>query len=221
MFYYYLPSAPAAPITLEIRDARGDLVKRFSSAPPPADTIIKNVADYWFGPLPQLSANAGLNRFVWDLRYDPPPTLQYSYFGNALDYLEYTISGHAIPGNTPREQTLGPLAVPGEYSVTLLAGDQKLAQPFTLTIDPRVHASQADLELQFESAQRIDAGLKSSYDAFNSAIALRKAGEDRATTINASLKDHPETKEAGDAVMALNKLPASGPSTAISPASTS
>ena len=181
-----------------------NLIKLFSSQAPPPDTVIKNVPDYWFGPAPQLPTNVGLNRFVWDLHYDPPPALQYSYFGNALDYLEYTLSDHAVVGDTPREQTLGPLAVPGQYIATLAVGDQKLAQPFTITLDPRVHTSQADLALQFESALRIGAGLKSSYDAFKGAIALRKAVEDRSKTLDASVKDHPEAKEAAGAVKALN-----------------
>jgi hypothetical protein len=51
---------------------------------------------------------------------------------------------------------------------------------------------------------RIGAGLKSSYDAFNASIVLRKASQDRSTTLEAGLKDHPETKEASDAVKALN-----------------
>ena len=204
MFYYYLKSAPSRPVALEIRDSHGNLVKRFSSQPPPPDTVIKNVPDYWFGPLPQLTASAGLNRFVWDLHYDSPPALQYSYYGNALDYLEYTLSDHAIPGETPREQTLGALAVPGEFTATLAIGDRKLTQPFTITLDPRVHASPADLTLQFESARRIGGGLKSSYDAYNDAMAFRKAVADRSKILEASVKERPETKEAAEAVKGMD-----------------
>jgi hypothetical protein len=204
MFYYYLKSPPAAPIALEIRDAHGNLVKRFTSEPPAADTVVKNVPDYWFGPLPQLTKNAGLNRFVWDLHYDAPPALQYSYWGNTLDYLEYTLTVNAIKGQTPREQALGPLAVPGQYEVTLTVGDQKLTQPLTITLDPRIHASQADLVRQFEAANRISAGLKSSYDAYNTIAAFRATLADRRKTLDAGLKDNPETKEAADAVKDLD-----------------
>src|SRR4029077_10535700 len=110
---YYLKSAPQGEITIEIHDAAGKVVRRFSSAAPPPDKSLKNVPEYWFGPLPQLSKNAGLNRFVWDLHYDPPPTLPYGYFGGLLNYVEYTLSDHAVVGDTPREQTLGALAAPG------------------------------------------------------------------------------------------------------------
>jgi len=173
-FYYFLKSAPASAITLEIHDAQGRVVRHFSSDAPPPDTTIKNVPDYWFPPLAGIPKNAGLNRFTWDLHYEPPPTLQYSYYGNSLDYVEYTISGHAIPGNTPREQTEGPFAAPGEYQVLLTVDGQKYTQPFLLTLDPRLHASQADLDLQFTTALRISAGLRNSYAAFNELLPLQK-----------------------------------------------
>jgi photosystem II stability/assembly factor-like uncharacterized protein len=208
MFYYYLKSLPADPIALEIRDAQGNLVRRFTSEKPAPDTVVKNVPDYWFGPLPQLSTNAGLNRFVWNLHYDSPPALQYSYYGNTLDYLEYTISDHAIPGNTPREQTVGPLAVPGQYNVVLIVGGQKLSQPLTIALDPRVHVSRSDLVQQFEAAQRISAGLRSSYTAYTAAAPLRAAIADRTKILTAALKEKPEATEAKEALTATNNLAA-------------
>ena len=173
LLYYYLPSAPASAITLEIHDAKGNLVRRFSSDPPPPDKTIKNVPDYWFAEQAGIPKNAGLNRFAWDLHYAAPPTLLYSYYGNALDYVEYTLTGNAIAGVTPREETPGPYAVPGEYQVVLTVGDQKYTQPFLLTIDPRLHISQSDLEQQFAAATKVDAGLQSSYAAFGALAALR------------------------------------------------
>jgi photosystem II stability/assembly factor-like uncharacterized protein len=174
LFYYYLKSAPAAAITLEILDAHGRAVRHFSSDTPPPDTTLKNAPDYWFPELAGIPKNAGLNRFAWDLHYDAPPTLQYSYYGNALAYVEYTISDHAITGNTPREQTQGPIAAPGEYQVVLTVDGQKYAQPFLLTLDPRLRASQADMELQFTTAERVSAGLRNSYTAFNELLPLQK-----------------------------------------------
>jgi photosystem II stability/assembly factor-like uncharacterized protein len=184
ILYYYLKSAPADELVLEIHDAKGNLVRRFSSAAPAEDKILKNVPDYWFGSLPALLKNPGLNRFVWDLRYDSPATLNYSYYGNILDYVEYTLSDHAIPQDTPREQSLGPLVTPGQYEVTLSSGGNVLMkQPLTVALDPRVRVSQADLELQLEAGKRIAAGLRSSYDAFNGAGALRAALREREKSI--------------------------------------
>jgi len=196
IIYYYLKATPGSAITVEIRDAARKVVRRFSSEPPSPDKAIKNVPDYWFAPLASIPKNKGLNRFVWDLHYDPPPTLQYSYFGNSLDFVEYTISGHAIAGDTPREQTLGALAVPGEYWVVLTAGDQKLTQPLVVTRDPRVHVSQTDLEQQFETAMRIAAGLKSSYEEFGKVAALHKEITER----KKNLESNAQAKDAADAV---------------------
>jgi hypothetical protein len=191
-----LKSAPSSAIALEIRDAKGKLVHSFSSDPPPPDKTIKNVPDYWFAPLAGIPKNAGLNRFVWDLHYEPPPTLQYSYYGNTLDYVEYTLSTDTIVGETPREQTLGPLAVPGEYRAVLTVGDQKFAQPLAITLDPRVHVSQEDLDQQFAAALKLDAGLKSSYDAFGEIVPPRKEISER----KKNLESNAQAKDAADAI---------------------
>jgi len=188
---YYLKSAPSGEITLEIRDAQGKLVRKFTSAAPPPDTTVKNVPDYWFGPLPQLSKNVGHNRFVWDLRYDSPPALNFSYYGNMLDYVEYTLSDHAIPEDTPREQTLGPLAVPGQYELTLIANDVLMKQPLSIVLDPRVHVSQADLETQLVAGKRINAGLASSYTAYRAIAPVRDAIADRQKNVPGSTPPAP------------------------------
>jgi hypothetical protein len=180
IFDYYLTSVPDGVITLEIHDAQGKVVRRFTSVAPEPDATPKNVPEYWFGPLAALSKNVGHNRFVWDLRYDSPKTLPFSYYGNILDYVEYTLSDHAIPEDTPREQTLGPLAVSGEYEAVLIANGVLMKQPFTISLDPRVHVSQDDLAKQLEAGNRITAGLASSYKAYlaiqpvHAAIAARR-----------------------------------------------
>jgi photosystem II stability/assembly factor-like uncharacterized protein len=201
IFYYYLKSPPAGELTMEIRDAKKNVVRRFTSVAPPEDKTPKNVPDYWFGPQPALSKNVGLNRFVWDLHYDPPSALNYSYYGNILDYVEYTLSDHAIPEDTPREQALGPLATPGQYEVTFIGNNALMKQPLTITLDPRVHVSQVELDQQLDASKRVTSGLKASSDAYNAAAALRVAIADRekALVANASAKD------AADAVTDLDK----------------
>jgi photosystem II stability/assembly factor-like uncharacterized protein len=201
IFYYYLKSPPAGELTMEIRDAKKNVVRRFTSVAPPEDKTPKNVPDYWFGPQPALSKNVGLNRFVWDLHYDPPTALNYSYYGNILDYVEYTLSDHAIPEDTPREQALGPLATPGQYEVTFIGNNVLMKQPLTITLDPRVHVTQAELDQQLDASKKVISGLKASSDAYNAAAVLRVAIADRekALAANASAKD------AADAVTDLDK----------------
>jgi photosystem II stability/assembly factor-like uncharacterized protein len=201
ILYYYLKAVPPGPITIEIHDEEGKLVHRFTSEAPAPDTTIKNVPDYWFGPQTALTKDPGLNRFVWDLHYDPPVALQYGYYGNLLDFVEYTLSDHAIPHDTPREQTLGALASPGQYEVSFIGGGVLMKQPLTITLDPRVHVSQADLDGQLDAAKRISAGIKASTDAFHGAAPLRAAIADR----EKSLGDNPDAKEMIEALKSLDQ----------------
>ena len=205
IFYYYLKSAPTSDLTLEIRDAAGNLVRTFTSAKPAPDTVVKNVPDYWFGPQIQLPKNAGLNRFAWDLRSEPPPTLQYSYYGQPLKYLEYTLSDHAIPGETPREQVLGPFVPPGQYQVVLHADGQTVRQSLTIVPDPRVHIAPADYVAQFAAAKRADSGLRASYNLYGVVVALRAAVTQREKSLDAVIKSNPDAKDAVEALKNLDK----------------
>src|SRR5881392_945697 len=77
---YLLRAATPGPVTVEVRDARGGVVRRFSSddrATPPAEP--PQIADEWLPRFEPPTRNVGLNRFVWDLRYPPPPAARYGY----------------------------------------------------------------------------------------------------------------------------------------------
>jgi photosystem II stability/assembly factor-like uncharacterized protein len=200
ILYYFLKSAPSGELTIEIRDLNKNLVRRFTSVAPPADTTPKNVPEYWFAPPSVLTKNSGLNRIAWDLRYDPPPTLPYSYWGNSLDYIEYTLTINAIPGETPVKQTLGPLVVPGKYEVTFIGGGVLMRQPLVVLPDPRIRATQDDLVAQFNASQKIVAGLKTSYSASKSAEPFEAALADRRKSLESIVKENPAAKEAADAL---------------------
>ena len=164
---YYLKTPPAGDMTLTIYDEQGDEVTRFSTeAKPAAEYLPANAPSYWFAPEFTLPKAAGVNRFVWNLRYPSPPSLPYGYYGKLLEYTEYTLADHAIPGLTPRLQPRGPLVLPGTYTTELRVGGQTLRQSLTLELDPRVHASRADLLDQLDLAKRISRGMKASSDAF-------------------------------------------------------
>ena len=201
IFDYYLKSIPSGVLTLEIHDAQGKLVRRFTSLTPTPDSTPKNVPEYWFGPMPALSKDVGHNRFVWDLHYDSPKTLPFSYYGNILDYIEYTLSNHAIPEETPREQTLGPIAVPGQYEAVLIANGVLMKQPLTVTLDPRVHVSQGDLQKQLDAGNRIDAGLAASHQAYLAVAPVIEAITARQKSLADFMKQHqqPDAKDAAAA----------------------
>ncbi len=197
---YFLKSAPAGEITLTIYDDKGGEVAQFSNEAKPPDLGPANAPNYWFAPMVALPKAEGVNRFAWNLRYPPPLSLPYGYDGELLAYTEYSTADHAIPGETPRVQPQGPLVVPGNYTLELRAAGQTLRQPLTIELDPRVHASQADLVEQLDLAQEITRGMKASYDAYQQVAGLRKALTERQEGLKGA-----ELKEAKDAADALDK----------------
>jgi photosystem II stability/assembly factor-like uncharacterized protein len=200
ILYYYLKTPVAGEIMLTIYDGRGVEVARFSSEPKPAAYLPANAPSYWFAPEATLSNAAGVNRFVWNLRYPPPLCLPYGYSGNLLEYTEYTLADHAVPGLTPRLQPRGPLVLPGKYTIELRVGGQSLRQPLTVELDPRVHATAADLADQLDLAQQISRGMKASTAAFYQVADLRKALAQRTDALKQS-----ESKETKDAVVDFEK----------------
>jgi hypothetical protein len=138
-----------------------------------------NVPDYWFGPPAVLQATAGMHRIAWDLRYPDPPILNYGYSGNLLDYREYTLNWHALPGRTPRSTLVGPMVVPGTYTARLAVGGRTYSQPVSVVADPRVSVSAGALESQFGLQQRMVAGITATYQAFQYIEQLRAAGAAR------------------------------------------
>lgn len=198
---YSLPAIPDGEITLTITDARGTIVRRFTSTAPPASTLLANVPDYWFAPPSVLTKNRGLNRFAWNLRYPNPKILPFGYFGGLLDFVEYTLADHAIPGQTPRDQPEGPLAVPGQYTIELSSGGKSDRQTLLVQPDPRMRASQADLNAQFELETRLTDALAVTYDSYSSLKELRASVAARMK----AMTDGKAAKNVIDAVQAFDK----------------
>jgi hypothetical protein len=101
--------------------------------------------------------------------------VNYSYFGDLLDYREYTLNVHAIKGLTPRVQPTGPLVVPGTYRIELKVDGETHTREVTIVNDPRVLVTQAGLEAQLQLEQQMMAGLSVSYSEFASIQRLRAA----------------------------------------------
>jgi photosystem II stability/assembly factor-like uncharacterized protein len=172
VIYFYLKDAPKADAEtkLEILDASGKTIRKYSSMETkrldePPDPDDKK-------PEKEIKAEAGLNRFVWDLRYE---------------------EAHQVPGYYLWEYdsgARGPVAVPGQYQVKLTVGGQSQTAPFEVKLDPRVKVSAADLAQQFDMLMQLHEQINNVYDAVNQIQDVRSqvAGLKRRLPENASTK---------------------------------
>ena len=97
---------------------------------------------------PKVASDAGANRFVWDMRY---PEAQ------------------KVKGDSTTEKGLsGPVAAPGSYKVRLAVNGDVFTQEFEIRKDPRVSATQEDLDAQFDLLIKIRDKLSQTQDAINS-----------------------------------------------------
>ncbi|KAA6457328.1 glycoside hydrolase [Acidobacteria bacterium AB60] len=149
---FALPKDVTGPVTLEILDKGGALIRRYTSNDPvkPGDEELHKdlIPSYWpliAGPLP---ATPGMHRWVWDLRATKPASGRY----------EYPIA--AVPHRTPKTPQ-GPLVLAGTYTVRLTVSGKSETQPITIKMDPRVHTTAPELEKlhaeQVKMASALDA----------------------------------------------------------------
>jgi hypothetical protein len=147
---YYLRST--RPVTLEILDSKGQLVRRFSSDDKPEEINEKDYAvpSYWYRPSQILSKEPGVQRFVWDLKYAPPPAFSHGF----------PIS--AIYRDTPRTPS-GPAVMPGTYTVKLTVDGKSYSQPMVVKMDPRVKTGLPALTQQFTLSLEAYRGMQDTY----------------------------------------------------------
>ncbi len=207
---YVLASKPVQELKLTVYDEAGKLIRSFTSNPPDDRLPPANVPDYWFAPKEALSRTLGLNRFVWDLRYAPPPALAFGYYGKLLDYTEYTLADHAIAGATPRRQPMAALVLPGTYTLELTVDGNAYKQTLRVKLDPRVAASASDLKAQAALLGRMDRGMTASYSIYGQLETLRTAlknveNGDVAKTLTATLDNIEKGTEAVPGIGPVNR----------------
>jgi photosystem II stability/assembly factor-like uncharacterized protein len=159
IFYYDLP-ASAARVVISIYDAHGTLVRRYSSDDPAPKPVEFDKPSYWERPFVRPSTDAGMHRFVWDLREPSPESVA----------VDLPIS--ANDEDTPRVPQ-GALVVPGRYTVRLEAAGAVRSQPLTLVMDPRISIAQATLVAQYQMAHDVAMLLNQTYDAHERDVARK------------------------------------------------
>ncbi len=159
---YQLKSDATGPVTLEVRDSAGKVVRKYSSADPvPSPDPMLDIPTYWVRPPQVLAATAGMHRFLWDMHYAPVPGIK----------PEYPIA--AIPHNTAPQPT-SPWVMPGQYTVVLTVNGKSYSQPLTIKMDPRVKTANADLAHQSKLSQQMYEDLLMVVPASDQVDAVRK-----------------------------------------------
>jgi hypothetical protein len=120
-----------------------------------------------------MPAEAGMSRFVWDMRYP-----------NAR---ELPPDGPLVGAEYPRAQA--PTALPGRYIARLSVQGQDYERPFEIRKDPRITATDADLEAQFELMTQIRERISEVTDAVERLREARQQLEERGSSARATAVD--------------------------------
>lgn len=175
-------------MTLEILDATGDLVRTFSSKTPEKRAPNLFAEFFGFGGAAGMPpVKKGLNRWVWDLGYP---------------------DGRPAPNTSMWGAISGPPAPPGNYQVRMTIGDWTATETFAVKKDPRVDATEADLQEQFRLAIEVRDLFSESHEALIKIRSVRDQVEDLVERLGAAEQAEglDETKAAlTDALTAVEK----------------
>src|SRR6185437_1569227 len=186
-----LASAPAAlypphPGYRQARSGHADITFALAAATPrpiriqildSTNTVIRTL---------QTPTRAGLNRVVWDLKYDGPKRVDLRTVAPDNPYIfdeprfnhrpTRPVTHWGIEGAV----NAGPIAVPGHYTVQLAVNGLTLKQPLTILESKEIKNPAADLVASTEAQIRIRNDMDTTVAMINKLETLRKAVADEA-----------------------------------------
>ena len=125
IIYYYLKQKPKDAIRLEIVDGSGTVIRTLRSTTDPPEYAADDPDDPTEPPEPALAADSGVQRAVWDLRYEAPRKAKPA----KLDF--------GWPD-------FGPRVLPGTYTLRLIVDGKAYTERLVLERDPRIQVSPED-----------------------------------------------------------------------------
>ncbi len=138
VIHYFFKDKPEGEVALEFLDAGGKVIRRFTSRTPARGTGAGEdlyAAYFGGGGAARVRAEAGMNRFIWNMRYP---------------------DAESVPGAILWSgSTIGPTAPPGAYEVKLTVGGKTMNRTWNWLKDPRLEATEKDLADQFALLIRI------------------------------------------------------------------
>jgi len=188
--YYSLKAKPTTDLVLEFLDSSGKSINKFTTRLPrggqgqgggtePAPAAAGGDEGFFGGAPARATTDAGLNRFVWDMRY-PEAT---RFPGMIL------WSG----------QTQGPRIVPGTYQIKLTVDGQTMTENFEVKGDPRLTTTAADYAKQLDLSLKIRDKLTETHNGIIQIRDVKKQIDDLVKRVG------PQSRPIADAGNALTK----------------
>ena len=184
----YWLKRPAREVVLEFMDAKGVLIKSFTSkqdsaaaadsvaraaragagdAPAAAPASADEDGPIRAAPAPRVPNKTGINAFAWNMRYPDAST---------FDGLIMWAGG-----------VQGPTSPPGVYQVRMVVDGKAVAtERFTLKKDPRSNATQSDLDAQFAFLQQVRGRTTAANDAVKTVRWIKSQLDDREKKLTGS-----------------------------------
>jgi hypothetical protein len=163
---FALKAAPKDPIQFEILDSKGALVRR----------------------LTPVTGRPGLNRTVWDLRYEAPRTValrttppENPHIWEEPRFLNQETRAITHWGLAQAE--VGPIAAPGKYSVKMTVDGQAYTQPLEILRTPDSHGTDADLQSSVRLQLKVRDDINAVSDMTNQLEWMRRQLEDQTKTL--------------------------------------
>jgi photosystem II stability/assembly factor-like uncharacterized protein len=156
--FYHVKEAPDAkkPFNLEVLDGKGNLIRKYT-----------NTAEK---PQEKIEPKAGMNRFVWNLRY---------------------ADAENVPGMVLWGSLVGPKAAPGTYQIRIKHGDVEQNSTFEVKPDPRSSAKPDDYQAQFAFLL----GVRDKLTATHQGIKQLRDVRDQIAGVGKRVKDLPDSSE--------------------------
>lgn len=144
MIDYYFSVKPENEVFLEISDNCGRVIRKFSSE----------------SGNPRLTANAGIHRFIWDMRHERPAESSPDESSSRDSY----------------RRRSGPMVVPGAYKATLKTTDLSETIDFDILMDPRVSADGVTLS-DLRAQEQLSLDILELLDSAQKAVDLIEQGK--------------------------------------------
>ena len=166
VIYYSLKAKPKGDVVIRIKDAQGAVVNELTSKPEPKEPGAMEEGD-GRRAAEKPGTKAGLNRFVWNLRWSDTV-----HFPGMI----YWAAGHS-----------GPVIAPGKYTVELEVDGHTETQSVEVKADPRVAATADDYAQQLALARDIADRVNAANQAVVDIRSQRKQLEAYAATAGPEL----------------------------------